>query len=34
AQAMCDYTKLYLPSRSRITRMNFKFSENNRQFHM
>ena len=34
AQAMCDYSKLYLPARSRITRMNFKFSETNRQFHM
>jgi hypothetical protein len=31
---MCDYSKLYLPARSRITRMNFKFSEHNRQLHM
>ncbi|CAF0876222.1 unnamed protein product [Rotaria sordida] len=33
-QAVCDYSKLYLPYRSRITQMNFKFSENDRQFHM
>lgn len=33
AQATCDYSKLYLPTRSRITRMNLKFSESNRQFH-
>jgi hypothetical protein len=33
-QVMCDYSKLYLPTRSRITRMNFKFSEHNRQLHM
>ncbi|CAF3978899.1 unnamed protein product [Rotaria sp. Silwood2] len=33
-QAMCDYSKLYLPYKSRITRMNFKFSEKSRQFHM
>lgn len=31
--ATCDYSKLYLPSRSRITRMNFQFSENDRQYH-
>ena len=31
--ATCDYSKLYLPARSRITRMNFQFSESNRQYH-
>ncbi|CAF4898898.1 unnamed protein product, partial [Rotaria socialis] len=25
-QVACDYSKLYLPHRSRITQMNFKFS--------
>lgn len=33
AQTTCDYSKLYLPARSRITRMNFQFSETNRQLH-
>ncbi|UJR36530.1 hypothetical protein I4U23_029251 [Adineta vaga] len=33
AEGLCNYSKLYLPSGSRITRMNFKFSEHNRQLH-
>ncbi|CAM4935155.1 unnamed protein product [Rotaria socialis] len=33
-QVACDYSKLYLPHRSRITQMNFKFSEHSRQFHV